>query len=168
MKNPPLIAHWPLSGNTNDVSNDHHGVPRNLTWTDGPSGSAHGAALFNGRDSLIEIADAPDLQLGCADFAISAWIKCAKPMRGAFGDVLSKFDAERRCGLNLWINGGSACYGSLSDARHVHVGIDDGYMSGWKDCGRPGVENPLVTALTVYKGELYAGVADAPDAVDAA
>jgi len=168
MKNLPLIAHWPLSGHADDLCNSHHGTSRNVLWTAGPSGDGNGAALFNGRDSVVEIADAPDLQLGCDDFSISAWIKCAKPMRGAFGDVLSKFDAERRCGLNLWVAGSSACYSSFGDSRHVHVGIDDGYMSAWKDCGRPGSGNPLVSCLTVYEGELYAGVADADRPEEAA
>ncbi len=158
MKLPSLIAHWPLRGDSNDALGHHHGIAQNVDWTDGPNG---GAALFNGRDSLIEIADAPELQLGGDDFTISAWIKCAKPMRGAFGDVLSKFDGERRCGINFWVAGGSATYSSFSDARHIHAGIDDGYLGEWKDCGRPGIGNPLVTALTVYRGELYAGLADA-------
>jgi hypothetical protein len=161
MEHSRLIARWPLSGHARDVCTGHIGVARNIKWTQGPNGADNTAARFNGRDSIIEIVDAPGLQLGGGEFSVSVWIKCARPMPGAFGDVLSKFDAERRCGLNLWVSGGSACYSALSDARHIHVGIDDGYTSGWQNCGRPGSGNPLVSCLTVYEGELYAGIADA-------
>lgn len=161
MRKIPLIAHWPLAGHANDNCSFHHGELRNVAWTEGPTGVPNTAAQFNGKDSRIEVADAPELQLGGDEFSISAWIKCAKPMRGAFGDVLSKFDAERRCGLNLWVSGGSASYNALGDARHVHAGIDDGYSSAWNECGRPGEGNPLVSNLTVYEGELYAGTSDA-------
>jgi len=167
---PNLIAHWPLAGDSSDATGRHHGTPTNVDWTEGPGGTPNGAALFNGRDSLIEVTDAPEFQLGCADFSISAWIKCADPMRGAYGDILSKFDGERRCGLNFWVGSGSSCYGSFSDARHIHVGIDDGYMSEWKDCGHPGegTGNPLVGCITVFEGDLYAGVTDAAKPEDAA
>ena len=160
MKQPALIAHWPLSDNAEDTENRHHGVAHNIVWHDG-------AARFNGRDSVIEVADAPELQLGSADFSVSAWIKCVQPMRGAFGDVLSKFDATRRCGLNLWVSGGSASYSAQSDARHVHAGIDDGYTGQWQDCGNPGKDNPLVSNLTVYQGALYAGTSDASNPQEA-
>jgi hypothetical protein len=159
--NTPLIAHWPLDGNARDLQNGLNGAPYNVTWVEGPSGRPCSAALFNGRDSVIAVNNAPQLQLGCDEFSISAWIRCAKPMRGAFGDVLSKFDAERRCGLNISVSGGSTCYGSNSDARHLHAGIDDGYLGAWSDHGRPGLGNPLVSCLTVYEGELYAGLSDA-------
>jgi hypothetical protein len=161
MKTPPLIAHWPLRGNAQDAGGRHHGSARGVAWTTGPDGGADGGAQFNGRDSLIEVADAPELQLGGEDFSVSAWIKCARPMRGVFGGVLSKFDGERRCGLNLWVAGSSASYSAMGDSRHVHAGIDDAYCGEWKDHGRPGVGNPLVPCLTVYQGELYAGVSDA-------
>src|SRR5688572_22074784 len=117
----PLIAHWPLTGSADDMCAGQHGVASKVLWTEGPGGNPNGAALFNGRDSQIEIADAPDLQLGGDEFSASAWVKCDTPMRGAYGDVLSKFDSERRCGLNLWVSGGSAGYSSFGDARHVHV-----------------------------------------------
>jgi hypothetical protein len=163
MSTLPLILHWPLNGHTDDIISDVAARARNITWTNGPGGNEHGAALFNGIDSVVEVPDSPKLQLGCDEFSISAWVKCVKPMRGAFGDVLSKFDAERRCGFNLWISGGSATYSSNSDARYVHAGIDDGYRSAWRDCGRPGdgSGNPLVSCMTTYEGDLYASLSDA-------
>lgn len=157
----PLIAHWPLNGGANDAIAGNHGCARNVEWGAGPGGLAGGAALFNGRDSVIEVADAPVLQLGGADFTLSAWIRCRTPMRGVYGDVLSKFDAANRCGVNLWISGGSSAYSAISDSRHLHVGIDDGYLGAWKDCGNPGSGSPMVCSMAVHGGELYAGIADA-------
>lgn len=167
MKKNPLIGHWPLRGNAQDVAGQHHGKLHQVEWVTGPDGAPQGGARFNGRDSLIDIADAPSLQLGGEDFSVTAWIKCAQPMRGIYGDVLSKFDAQRRCGLNLWVSGSSASYSSVGDSRHVHAGIDDAYFGEWTDHGMPAADNPLVPCLTVYRGELYAGVSDAARPQDA-
>lgn len=167
MASPNLIAHWPLHGTTNDACSKHHGIAKNVAWTTGPGGRPDTAAAFNGIDSLIEVADAPELQLSGGDFSVAAWVRCAKPMRGAFSDILSKFDTHRRCGLTLCVSGGSAGYNSFGDARHVHAGIDDGYLSPWQDLGNPAMDNPLIPCLTVYQGELYAGVSDAARPEDA-
>ena len=149
MENRALIAHWPLAGNSEDACKGHHGVQRNVLCTKGPGGKPNTAALFNGRDSLIEVTDASVLQLGCDEFSISAWIKCAKPMCGAFGDVLSKFDAGRHCGLNLWVSGGSASYSALSETRHIHAGIDE-----------PGLPaaNKRVSIISIHGRSTQAGV----------
>ena len=45
-----LLAHWPLAGDTSDVYGKWHGTARHLTFGDGPDGSLHGAAVFNGLD----------------------------------------------------------------------------------------------------------------------
>jgi len=162
------IAHWPLSGHANDSVGTLHGTPHGIRFTTGPSGASDTAAVFSGADSRIEVQDARTLQLGCSDFTLSAWVQCETPMRRAFGDILSKFDSELRCGLNLNVSGGSAAYGSNSDARHVHFGIDDGYLGPWQERGRPGTGNPLVSCLTVFEGNLYAGVSDANKLEDTA
>ena len=122
---------------------------------------------FDGSTSQIEVPASEALRLGHDDFSIALWARCAKPMRGAFGDILSKWDAANRCGLNLTIAGSSPGYNSMSDTRHVHLGIDDGYISGWEDCGKPCPSNALITNLLVMGGELYAGIADAADPWDA-
>jgi len=158
----PLLAHWPLAGHARDLAGAHHGTAQGVTWTDGPDGRANGAALFDGREAVITVPDAPTLQLAGAPFTVSGWFRCPGPMRGAWGDLLSKFDAERRCGLNLWLGGSSGSYCSFGDNRHLHAGIDDGYLGAWRDHGHPGVGNPLVTLLAVHEGQLYAGMADSP------
>ncbi len=159
MRNCVLVAHWPLVNGASDAVSGLHGDARQIEWlADGPGG---GGAVFNGRDSVIEIADGPALQLGGGDFTISAWIRCRLPMRGVYGDILSKFDPRNRCGLNLWISGSSAGYSAIGDSRHVHFGIDDGYLSPWQDYGNPGEGSPMVCSMATYGGELYAGIADA-------
>jgi len=168
MPESSLIAHWPLRGDAKDASGKNHGRPQNVAFGKGPDGSAGSAALFNGIDSMIEVPDDESIRLGNADFTISAWVKCEKPMRGVFGDVLSKFGPSIRCGVNLQIAGSSPAYNSMSDTRHVHFGIDDGYQGPWEDCGKPWPSNTLISCLIVFDGELYCGTTDADDPQDAA
>jgi hypothetical protein len=66
-----LIGHWPLNGNTNDISTyGNNGVPTNVTYTTGKIGQA---ASFNGSSSFIDYGDRYDM--GAESFSISAWIK---------------------------------------------------------------------------------------------
>lgn len=150
-----------MNGDAHDSIAGNHGSAQNIEWVAGPGGDGGGAAMFNGRDSVIEIADSAALQLGGADFTLSAWIRCRTPMRGVYGDVLSKFDTGNRCGLNLWISGSSSAYSAIGDSRHLHFGIDDGYLGPWKDAGNPGEGSPMVCSMAVHEGDLYAGIADA-------
>ena len=168
MSSAPLLAHWPLRGDAQDCLGRHHGTAQQVTFGAGPSGSVGGAAVFNGRDSQIVVADAPELRLSNPDFSIALWVRCHKPMRGVFGDLLSKFDPTVRSGLNLSIAGSSPGYCAMSDTRHVHFGIDDGYFSGWVDCGKPWPSNSLINNLVAFNGALYAGIADAANPEDAA
>jgi hypothetical protein len=164
-----LVGHWKLQGDCKDSSSSgNHGTGRNVTFTAGPDGSARGAALFNGRDSLIDVPDAASLRLGKGDFSLSVWVKPEAPMRGIFGDIASKFDAHQRRGINFHIAGSSSGYTSMCDTRHVHFGIDDGYLGAWEDCGKPWASNSLITDLVVFEGQLYCGIADAKEPQDAA
>ena len=124
MPEAKLIAHWPLRGNARDAIGENHGAAHHLTYMEGPDGSADGAARFNGRDSVIEVADAEPVHLGSRDFSVAVWVRCDMPVRGVFGDVLSKFDPAGRCGLNLQIAGSSPAYNGMSDTR------------GWRGCHR--------------------------------
>ena len=166
MPSKELIAHWPLASDANDALGRSHGVAKNITFVAGPDGT-RGSALFNGRDSIVEVADDPAIRLNNLDFSIAAWVRCTAPMRGVYGDILSKFDTQQRCGVNLWIAGSAPGYNSMSDARHVHFGIDDGYLGPWEDCGRLWPSNPLVPCLISYRGELYGGLSDADRPQDA-
>ena len=156
-----LIAHWPLAGDVEDVFGGHHGRALSLKYTLGPDGKSASAAEFDGRRSRIRVEDHPDLRLGTGAFTCAAWVRCQASMTHVFGDILSKFDPVGRSGLNLQVAGSSPAYSAMSNQRHVHFGIDDGYIGCWEDFGKPEPSNSCVTALVTWQGELYAGIADA-------
>ena len=168
MLNQELIANWPLRGDFNDVVGMNHGIAHKVAFGEGPDGSPSSAAIFNGGDSVIEVPDSDALHLGSSDFSISVWIRCEKPMRSVFGDILSKFDPVQRCGFNFYIAGSAPAYNAMSDQRFIHLGIDDGYVSAWEDCGKPWPSDSGVLCLIVYEGQLYCGIADADNPMDAA
>lgn len=65
-----LIAHWPLNGNTNDISGNWlNGTPVNITYENGKIGQA---AIFNGTTSYVTIANQMNL-LGSWSFCV--WLK---------------------------------------------------------------------------------------------
>ena len=164
-----LVAHWEFRGDLKDSSgNGHDGIGRNVAFAAGPHGVPRTAALFNGRDSVVEVSDAEPLRLEKGDFSLAVWIRPDSPMRTVFGDIVSKFEPARRRGINLSLAGSACSYSGMSDSRHVHFGIDDGYLGKWEDCGKPCDSNSLVSCLIVYEGELYCGIADAAKPQDAA
>jgi len=164
-----LKGRWKLAGDCQDSSGQgNHGTARSVVYGEGPHGAANGAAVFNGRDSMMQVPDAPSLRLGSGDFTICLWARPETPMRGVFGDLVGKFDAKRRCGVNFHLAGSSPGYNAMSDTRHVHFGIDDGYLGTWEDCGKPRASNALVTCLIVFEDQLYCGIADAAEPSQAA
>jgi hypothetical protein len=164
---PRLIAHWTLDGDCRDSAGSHHGDGRNVKFTAGRDGRPEGAASFNGMDAVIEVKHHDDLRLGVQPFSVSAWVNVEQDLHTVIGDVLTKYDADRRRGFNLGIAGNSPAYSSVGDAKHVHFGIDNGINGSWLDCGKPWKSNPLISALTVYKNQLYASIADASRPEDA-
>ena len=105
---PDVIAHWKLNRDARDTKGEHHGAAFNLSYGPGLDGAADGAAAFNGVDSHVCVPDAASLRLGQQDFTLSLRVKCAEPMTGVFGDLVSKFDPARRCGVNLYVAGSGA------------------------------------------------------------
>jgi len=156
-----LIGHWKLCGDCLDSSpgGAHHGVNHGALL--GPD-----AAVLDGAGGHIEIPADPALALGRGDFTLSVWVRCAADA-GDTGDIVTQYDPERRRGLNLTITASAPGYSSVSDARNLLFGIDDGVVGEWVDCGRPLPDNPLISTLIVYRGDLYTGTADATDPRDA-
>jgi hypothetical protein len=69
-----LIAHWPLNGNTNDVSgNGYDGTPTNITYVAGKIGQA---ASFNGSSSVVNTNTKMKF-LASSSFSASLWVKFA-------------------------------------------------------------------------------------------
>lgn len=156
-----LIAHWPLAEDARDRSGRLNGAVRGGVAFGRVAGRP--AAEFNGRDGYLEVPDAPALALGRGDFSLALWVNPRRPLVGIPGDLLSKWDAARRRGINLYLSGGSSAYSSICDSRHVHFGIDDAHAGPERDHGKPWASNSLISNLVVFQGRLYAGIADAAD-----
>src|SRR5262245_30257948 len=103
-----LIAHWPLAEDARDRRGDRHGaVQGGVTFA---RVAGRPAADFNGRDGYLEVADGPALALGRADFSLALWVHPRRPLTGIPGDLVSKWDAAQRRGLNLYVSGGASAY----------------------------------------------------------
>lgn len=76
-----FVAQYPVSGTAQDVSGfGHDGVLVGPTLTTDRFGVAGEAYLFDGQDDMIEVAHAPDLDLGAqfGQFTVEAWINPAE------------------------------------------------------------------------------------------
>jgi hypothetical protein len=82
------------------------------------------------------------------------------------GDIVTKFDESRRKGFNLTVNASNPGYNGPSNVRNLFFGLDSGTAAEWTDCGRPNEKTHISDALTVFKGDLYAGTTDGPDEAD--
>jgi uncharacterized protein (TIGR02145 family)/gliding motility-associated-like protein len=68
-----LVAYYPFNGNANDESgNGHHGTNYGASLTADRFGNPNSAYYFNGN-AMIEIVDAPDLNVPTGKISISAW-----------------------------------------------------------------------------------------------
>ena len=161
-----LIGHWPLNESEKATTGEfesqtHGGVSFGQV-------SGQQAAIFDGRTGYLEVTDSPSLNFAQGEFAISLWVHPRRPLQGVPGDLVSKWNGVQRKGFNLYLTGGSSAYSSISDARHVHFGIDDAYVGPEQDHGRPWSSNSLIANLVVFQGSLYAGIADAASPQEAA
>lgn len=154
-------AHWPLSANARESVGSNHATAHGGIRFAKVAGRA--AAEFNGRDAYLEAADSPALAMGRGDFSIALWVHPRRPLAGIPGDLVSKWDAPRRRGFNLYVQGSSSGYSSICDSRHVHFGVDDAFTGPERDHGKPWTSNSLVSNLVVFEGKLYAGIADAAE-----
>lgn len=158
-----LVSNWKFNGTAKNSVSSCHGKAHNLAYTEGVDGIPEGAALFNGRDSFIEVEDYDAIHLGTGDFTIALWVKADNTIESARGDLLSKFDESARTGFNLTMSASSPGYSSIGDSRNIHFGTDQDIVGEWEDYGKPTDDNSLISTLIVYKGELYTGIADALD-----
>ncbi|MBZ0142481.1 MAG: LamG domain-containing protein, partial [Rhodocyclaceae bacterium] len=67
-----LVAHWPFTGNVNDVHGTHHGNPSNITPAQGKMGMNNTAYTFNHANATIGIPYQSDMNVNnisiCAIF----------------------------------------------------------------------------------------------------
>ena len=144
------VLHLPLLKDSVDVSAAHvAALPHNIVY------DTDGGAAFNGRDSYIEVPQAPEL--GTGDFTIAAWIHTEGNVTDFLGDIASQFDPATRTGFNLTLQNFQGVASSQSNFRNLFFGIDAGTEpTPWRDRGRQG-NAALVFALSVFDGALYAG-----------
>lgn len=156
-----LVGYWKLKGDCLDYSgNNNNGINHGVDLSN---------SIFDGKSSYIEIPDNKLLNFGTGDFTINVWIYTEKIVDDVIGDILSKYDPDRRNGITLTVNsGGGGGYQSIGTDRNVFFGIDNAQGgTEWEDCGRPGPgSNYVSNSLTVYQGKLYAAVANAIDEKD--
>ncbi|MEX2168083.1 MAG: LamG-like jellyroll fold domain-containing protein [Pirellulales bacterium] len=153
-----LVGYWKLQGDCQDYSgNKNHGVSHGAGAVDG---------RFDGYGDHVEVPDSPSLGFGSGNFSLSALIHTQAETDDVYGDILSKFDRQRRQGFNLTFVNNTSGYNSPSDLRQLFFGVDDGTTGEWIDCGHPGGKSHCSDALTVFDGDLYVGTTDAPDPAD--
>jgi len=162
-----ILAQWKMSGDSKDSLGSHHGESRDVEFVAGREGRPATAAQFDGENSVIEVADHEDFHFDTSEFSIAVWVNTAQDLYSVVGDVFCKYDPHIRRGINLNICGSSPGYSGIGDAKNVQFGIDNGVNEDWTDCGRPNKTNPLICALAVFKGKLYAGIASASRPEDA-
>jgi len=150
-----LLGHWALASDCQDRSgNGNHGINHGVDLT-GTAGR------FDGRNSWVEVPDAPSLRLGSGDFTLAAWVRTDSVLDDVIGDILSKYDPVARRGINLGIINHAGMTSSQSNYRTLLFGVDNARETGWLDCGRPG-DAVFITSMTVFDGDLYVGTCE-PD-----
>ena len=154
-----LVGYWKLRGDCLDYSGrNHHGINHGVDLQ---------TSSFDGRSAHVEVPSRESLKLGPSDFTISAWIHTDPIVDDTLGDVFSLYDPRARRGVTLNLKSSSGGYQSSGDDRHVYFGIDNAQPETWEDCGRPSpTSNYVGNSLTVFNGQLYAGIIDARHEAD--
>ncbi len=160
---PQLVGHWPLRGNADDVSASKlKTVARDVEFNiAGPGAGQNTAARFNGRSSLLEVADANPLQLGAGEFSVSLWVKSNESLDDVPGDLISQYDAATRTGWHLGLYSHGGVTNAQANSRQLHFGINqDRIDEQFKDHGQLG-SAMYVFSLCVHNGRLYASTCHA-------
>ncbi len=127
-----LLAHYPLTGDANDVSgNDFHGqIIGNVTPTEGPSGETAGAMYFDGNQSYIEISNNQTLANPGNSMTITYWVNVDAFFGNLWASVVCKSDfAEAQYRLGHGRNSAYFAYnGTLAfNAINYPFSIEDGW-----------------------------------------
>ena len=102
--NEELRLNLPLNGTVTDYSPYAHNVTSyNVQYTEDEFGNPNNAALFNGNNSHIDIADDPSLHLGYSDFSLSFKTKHLPLSR--YTSILAKIAQDLPySGINVFSN----------------------------------------------------------------
>jgi len=160
---PSLIGHWPLQVDAEDHSSSHLSTSaRDIDFEiAGPNSALQKAARFNGRSSILEIADTEKLRLGTSDFSICMFVNADAATDDIPGDLLSHYDPTQRTGFHLGLYTHGGVTSAQPNTRQLHFGIDHGQLEQqFTDHGQLG-NAVFVFALCVHNGKLYAATCHA-------
>jgi hypothetical protein len=158
-----LIAHWPFTSDTADVSAAKRAVRSNSVRLipDGPNAVLKSSAEFDGHQSVIEVDSAGLSEVVSGPFSVSTWIQVPEVLDDVPGDILSLWDPSVRAGFHLGLYSHRGVTNSQSNERQLHFGMDNGQLDPeFKDHGRLG-SAVFVFALCVHNGRLYASTCSA-------
>lgn len=158
-----LIGHWPLQNDAADQSASHlQSVAVGIEFdTGGPTERLDRAATFDGRTSVIDIADTQVLQLGTQPFSVAAWVSIREDVDDVPGDILSQYDPKTRTGFHLGLYSHGGVTNSQANTKQLHFGIDQGRIEPeFTDHDRLG-SAVYVFSLCVHDGWLYASTCSA-------
>lgn len=156
-----LVVHWKLAGDAKDATGhghdgENHGADLSAS---GRTGTKAGAARFDGRDDFISVPHAAALQTGRGDFSIALWLHTTEKVDDDLGEIIGKFDPQRRNGFTLCLRNNTGVAWSQANHRQLQFGIDSGTQPRWRDEGRPG-KALCAFSLATHDGVLYAGTCE--------
>jgi hypothetical protein len=158
-----LLGHWPLQDDAQDISPSKlNTVATGIDFgkKDESLNPIRGAR-FDGRTSIVEVAQIDRLKLGTAPFSISLWAHTDEDLGDTLGDLVSCYDSKERRGFHLGIYNHGGVTNSQPNTRQVHFGIDHARVeSQFTDHGRLG-DAVYVFSLCVHDGRLYASTCHA-------
>jgi len=86
---PPMVAHWPMDDDVNDVVGDNDGtILGNVSFVEGALGSA--AAFAAEPNTAILVPDSPSIDFGDEDFSISMLLRYPVAPADTEEDILMK------------------------------------------------------------------------------
>jgi Concanavalin A-like lectin/glucanases superfamily len=156
---PLIVGHWPLRENERETAAGLATTMHGIEFRTGQSERQEAPrffARFNGRDSVVEGADAKTLRLGTGEFSIALWLNTETELDDALGDLVSQYDSATRTGFHLGLYNHGGVTNGQPNSRQLHFGIDQGRIEEhFKDHGRPGTA-VYIFSLCVHNGHLYA------------
>ena len=153
-------ARWPLGTDGQDVSGNARHLENHGVAFGAPSPDGTPAARFDGRAAWLGLPEKTAPGFGAGEFSLSLWVHTEEVLDDNLGDLVSKYDASSRTGLNLGILTCSGVSNSQPNYRTVHFGIDQGQLdTQWTDCGRPG-NAVFIFGMAVHEGDLYAATCE--------
>jgi len=162
-QDPTLIGYWPLNVDSNDLGGGNlKSQGKQIRFENvGPNAKVGGAAIFDGKSSVIEVADAPSLRLGTDPFSVSMWVNTEETLDDVLGDLISKFDPDSRTGFQLGIYNHGGVTNGQPNSRQLHFGIDQGRIEEqFLDHGTVG-NAVFIFSMCVHQGRLYAATCHA-------